>query len=231
MMQTISKEALDFLSKLKENNNREWFNEYKPKFKTLEKDIKLFYQELGGLLNQHDDIEKVKAYRIYRDIRFSKDKTPYKSHYAAHFARHKPELRGGYYLHISPGDHSFVGAGFWNPEKDDLKRVRKEWEMDATEIRAILNDKVCEKHWGKMTGNSLKTAPMGFDREHPDIDLINYKQWIFKHQFSDEEVLSADFCKNIDLQFKIIRPFFDYMTEVLTTDMNGVSLLENKSGK
>src|SRR5699024_7100759 len=107
VMQSIPVEALDFLKQLRENNDRDWFNERKSEFKAIEAEMKGFYAEISTLLNRHDAIQHTKAYRIYRDIRFSKDKTPYKKHFAAHFARQKPALRGGYYLHVEPGDRSF----------------------------------------------------------------------------------------------------------------------------
>lgn len=225
-MQTIPKEALDFLNAIKENNNREWFNERKSEFKDIENQMKAFYGQVELLLNQQDDIQRTKAYRFYRDLRFTKDKTPYKKHFAAIFIRRKPELRGSYYIHIQPGNNSQIGGGFWKPNSADLKRVRKEWELDSTEVREILNDPKFKKHWDKMQGETLKTAPRGFDKAHPDIDLINYKQWIFSHQFSDKEVLSEDFATTVTNYFQELRPFFDYMSEVLTTDMNGVSLIE-----
>lgn len=225
-MQTIPKEALEFLSAIKENNNREWFNERKSEFKDIENQMKAFYGQVELLLNQQDDIQRTKAYRFYRDLRFSKDKTPYKKHFAAIFIRRKPELRGSYYIHIQPGNNSQIGGGFWKPNSADLKRVRKEWELDSTEVREILNNPKFKKHWNEMQGASLKTAPRGFDKAHPDIDLINYKQWIFSHQFSDKEVLSEDFATMVTNYFQELRPFFDYMSEVLTTDMNGVSLIE-----
>src|SRR5690554_8020302 len=118
-MRTIPKEALVFLDKLRKNNNREWFNSHKEDFKVIENQMKGFYQEVGRLMKEHDDISEIKAYRIYRDIRFSKDKTPFKQHFSAYFGRRKPELRGGYYLHIEPGGNSMIGVGFWNPVKSD----------------------------------------------------------------------------------------------------------------
>ena len=225
-MQTIPKEALDFLEDLKNNNNREWFNERKSKFKDLEKQMKSFYAEVEMLLNKEDDIQRTKAYRIYRDIRFSKDKTPYKKHFAAIFIRRKPALRGSYYIHIQPGGKSHIGGGFWKPNREDLWRVRKEWEIDAEEIKEILTNPTFKKHWREMKGDSLKTAPRGFDKNHPDIDLINYKQWIFSQSFSDKEVLAEDFAEKTTTYFKNLRPFFDYMSVILTTDLNGVSILE-----
>lgn len=224
-MNTIPNEALDFLKQLKENNNRDWFNDHKSEFKSLESQMKDFYAQVESGLNETDDIERTKAYRIYRDIRFSKDKTPYKKHFAAVFIRLKPALRGSYYVHIEPGNNSRIGGGFWKPNKEDLNRVRKEWEIDTEEIREILHSKSFKQHWGELLGEQLKTAPMGFDREHPNIDLINYKQWIVQKKFTDKEVLSEDFSQTVVKYFKELRPFFDYMSDVLTTDLNGVSIL------
>lgn len=221
----ISAEVLEFLRELKENNNRDWFNERKSEFKKLELEVKEFGQDVTALLNRHDTIEKTKQFRIYRDIRFSKDKTPYKHHFGIHFRRRKPKLRGGYYLHIEPEGNSFIDVGFWNPARKDLDRVRKEWEIDADEVRKILAHPELKKSWGEMHGDRLKTAPRGFDRDHPDIGLLNYKQWLFQRRFTDSEVQAKDFAKAIDFHFQQIRPFFDYMSDVLTTDLNGVSLI------
>jgi len=221
----VPKDAFTFLKQLKNNNNREWFTEHKAEFKAIEKEMKDFYYQVETLLNTHDTIQKTKAFRIYRDVRFSKDKTPYKKHFAASFTRKKPELRGGYYLHLSPENESFLAVGFWNPNPDDLKRVRKEWQIDASEIRNILKDKKLKKYWGEMQGEQLKSAPSGFDKNEPNIDLINFKAWTFTHQFTDKEVLSPDFAVKVNEYFQTIRPFFDYMSEVLTTDLNGRSLI------
>ncbi|MDR6301016.1 DUF2461 domain-containing protein [Mesonia maritima] len=225
-MEQISPEILAFLKKLHKNNNRDWFEEHKPEFKSLEKKMKSFYQEVGMRLQKHDSIEKVKAFRIYRDVRFSKDKTPYKSHFAASFKRKKPALRGGYYLHIQPENKSFLAVGFWKSEKDDLLRVRKEIELDGEEFQEIIQQKNLQKYWGNMEGEQLKKAPKGFDKDHPFIDLLNFKQYTFTKKFSDEEVLAEDFIDRIDAHFKAIRPFFDYMSSILTTDLNGVSTIE-----
>ena len=176
-------------------------------------------------MNAHDKIEKIKIFRIYRDVRFSKNKLPYKTHFGGSFARHKPELRGGYYLHIQPNNESFIATGFWDPNKEDLLRIRKEFEMDDSEIRAILNNKTFKATWGGFVGDELKTAPRDFDKQHPAIDLIKRKQFIFTKKYSDKEVLSEDFLNEVNTSYKIIRPYFDYMSDVLTTNLNGESLL------
>jgi uncharacterized protein (TIGR02453 family) len=225
MTPTIPAEALRFLKQLKANNNREWFNTHKPKFKAIESEVKTAYNHLGELLNTHDQIDKVKVFRIYRDVRFSKNKLPYKTHFGGSFHRFKPALRGGYYLHIQPHDESFIAIGFWEPVKEDLFRIRKEFELDDSEIRAILNNKTFKTVWGGFIGDELKTAPKGFDKTHPAIDLIRKKQYIFIKRFKDTEVLNPDFISAVNEAFEIARPYLDYMSDVLTTNLNGEFLL------
>ena len=226
MNETIPRETFSFLKRLSQNNNREWFTEHKKEFKEIENEVKQFYNQLSEHLNKHDKIDKVKIFRIYRDVRFSKDKTPYKTHFGGSFHRIKPHLRGGYYLHIQPNNESFIATGFWDPNKEDLLRIRKEFETDAIEIRNIIAEKSFKENWGELAGDEVKTAPKGFSKEHEAIDLIKKKQFIFTKKFTDKEVTSADFMTTVNDNFKAIRPFFNYMSDVLTTDLNGVSLLE-----
>src|SRR5574343_337655 len=127
------KSTLEFLTKLKENNNRDWFVTNKKAFETEQKLAKSFFTSVSEQLGKIDSIERIQIFRIYRDVRFSKDKAPYKNHFSVGFTRTKPMLRGGYYLHIEPGG-SFVGGGFWEPNAADLHRIRKEFEMDDAEI-------------------------------------------------------------------------------------------------
>jgi len=223
-MQQISKGAFDFLLELKKNNNREWFTENKSRFKNIELDVKGFYEAVKSELEKHDKIEKLKMFRIYRDVRFSKDKTPYKPHFAGSFARLGAELRGGYYMRIKPGE-TFLATGFWEPNKDDLFRVRKEWEQDTSELESILGNKEFKMIWGDLKGDGVKTAPKGFDKEHPIIEFIRKKQFIFVREFSDKEVLSEKFIEEVDKSFRAIRPFFDLMSDVLITNLNGERLV------
>lgn len=220
----IVKNVFSFLETLQENNNREWFTEHKEEFKNLESEVKLFYKAAMEKLKAHDEIERLKMFRIYRDVRFSKDKTPYKTHFGGSFSRAGVQLRGGYYLHLQP-EGSFIAAGFWEPNKEDLHRIRKEFELDATEIREIINAKTFKSVWGDFVGETLKTAPKGFDREHPNIDLIKRKQFVFTRKFTDKKVLSPDFLVTIDKSFREVRPYFDLMSDILTTNLNGESLV------
>ena len=221
----ISKDAFSFFKRLQENNNRDWFNEHKPEFKKIEFNVKATYNYLGELMNQHDIIDKVKVFRIYRDVRFSKNKLPYKTHFGGSYHRKKPELRGGYYLHIQPNNESFIAIGFWEPNKEDLMRIRKEFEMDDEEIRDILDNETFKSTWGSFVGEELKTAPRGFEKDHPAIDLIRKKQFIFIKKYKDKEVLDDGFIEDVNQSFIDARPYLDYMSDVLTTNLNGESLL------
>ncbi|WP_075342379.1 DUF2461 domain-containing protein [Tenacibaculum agarivorans] len=217
--------TFQFLNQLSENNNRDWFAEHKSEFDAVQKEVKQFYKAVQEQLEQHDEIEKHKFFRIYRDVRFSKDKTPYKTHFAGSFSRNGAHLRGGYYLRLKSGE-SFLAGGFWEPNKDDLFRIRKEIEIDAAEFREILADPEFQKYFGdKFEGEELKTAPKGFDKTHPDIDLIRKKGYIAVRNFTDKEVLSKNFLQEIDKSYQALRPFFDLMSSVLTTNLNGESLL------
>tara|TARA_R110000868_G_scaffold72823_4_gene211713 strand:- start:2209 stop:2886 length:678 start_codon:yes stop_codon:yes gene_type:complete len=222
---SIPKETIEFLSKLEKNNNRDWFNDHKKEFKSIETEVKKIYNTVFENLKEHDDVDKVKLFRIYRDVRFSKNKLPYKTHFGGSFNRVKPNLRGGYYLHIAPNNESFIATGFWEPNKDDLLRMRKEFEMDDQEMREIINNKAFKNVWGELVGDEVKSAPKGFNRDHKAIDLIKKKQYIFTKKYTDTEVLKPNFIENVNASFKVIRPYFNYMSDVLTTDLNGVSLI------
>ncbi|WP_031428655.1 DUF2461 domain-containing protein [Flavimarina sp. Hel_I_48] len=222
----LNEDIFKFLNALKENNQREWMAENKPWYLKNEALLKSFYGEIQDGLNTFDHIEKTKVFRIHRDVRFSKNKTPYNVHRSASFSREGAHRRGGYYLRIEPGGKSRMAGGFFNPNPADLKRIRKEFEVDAAPIRTILNATKFKKAFsGLNTNNQVKTAPRGFDIENPANDLIKNKSFVVSHSFSDQEVLSANFKEQLLDHYRLLQPFFEYMSEVLTTDLNGASLL------
>ena len=227
MTSRISPSNLTFLSKLKDHNNRDWFNENKEEFQKEQAMIAAFADGLLKVLNTHDLIETPtgakSVYRIFRDTRFSKDKTPYKTYWGGSFKRATKFRRGGYYFHIEPGN-SFVGGGFWGPNANDLKLIREDISFDSTTLRKILNSDSFISTFDLLQGDQLKTTPKGFDANDEAIDLLRYKQFLLLRKFSDEEVLSADFQNQVSQTFINMRPFLDYMTEVLTSDINGLSV-------
>ena len=220
----ISNSIFSFFKRLKLNNNREWFLENKSVFKSHESQIKIFGEELKNRLNKFDNIDRFKVFRIYRDIRFSKDKTPFKTHFGLTWHRIKPKYRGGYYLHLCPGNN-FLACGFWDPNPNDLKRIRQELIFDAQDFKELINTTSFQSNWGELKGSELKTAPRGVDKNHPDIKLIRKKQFIFSINYSNKEVCEKNFIVSLEESIKKVRPFVDYMSEVLTTDENGESLL------
>ena len=221
----FEKSNFQYLKDLQNNNNREWFTEHKPTFLKHQKNLKELFLDMQLDLEEHDEIDKMKIYRIYRDVRFSKDKTPYNPRFAVSFSRLGKQLRGGYFLQIKPGE-TLLGGGFWQPEKDDLYRLRKEIEQDAFEFREILENKDFVKYFGgKFGGDELKSAPRGFDKEHKDIDLLRKKGFIAIRNFTDAEVLAPNFLEEVNKSYLALRPFFNLFSDVLTTNLNGESII------
>ncbi|MGL1888279.1 MAG: DUF2461 domain-containing protein [Reichenbachiella sp.] len=221
------KPALTFLNELSNNNNREWFNSNKDNYLTVREEVISFSDELLSELNQFDQIEtptgKKSLHRIYRDVRFSKDKTPYSTYFGGGFKRATAARRGGFYFHIESGNTHIIG-GFWGPNAKDLLQIRKQVQQDPDALTNIISSKEFTSHFGQLLGNQLKTAPRGFEKDDPAIELLRYKQYLVRHHFSDQEVLQKDFAQKMAQQFKNMLPFFDYMSDVLTTDLNGFDL-------
>ena len=220
----LTPDIFSFFRQLERNNNREWFEAHKADFKALETSVKQFGQALKDQLNQHDSIDRFKVFRIYRDVRFSKDKTPYKTHFGMAWHRTKPELRGGYYLHLKPKD-IFLACGFWDPNPADLKRIRQELAVDGDEYRNIINHPSFKSVWGQLQGDAVKTAPKGYAKDHPNIDLLRHKQHIFMKRYTEKDVSSPNFIDQIDSALQAVRPFLDFMSAVLTTNADGEPLV------
>ncbi len=227
MNPTIPKAVFDFLLKLKKNNNRDWMLEHKKEYLANEKALKEFYTAVEKGLNVTDEIATTKVFRINRDIRFSNDKTPYNVHRSVSYSRAGAQRRGGYYLRLESGN-SYMAGGFFEPNPADLLRIRKEFEMDSSEIREILNQKDFKKAFGNLNQEyAVKTAPKGFSKEDENIDLIKLKNFFVQHRFTDEEVFAVDFKDNLINHYQLLRPFSNYMSDVLSTDLNGESLLDD----
>ncbi|MGZ3901746.1 MAG: DUF2461 domain-containing protein, partial [Bacteroidia bacterium] len=132
--------------------------------------------------------------------------------------------RGTYYFHIEPGN-TFVAGGFWGPNPEDLKRIRDEFSYDPGPFRKILKSKTFTKTFGKLQGERIKTTPKGFDANDAAIDLLRFKQFQLIKKFTDKEALDKNFMKEVNTAFKNMRPFLDYMSDVLTTDVNGIPVI------
>lgn len=227
----ISTDTLHFLEALAEHNQREWFEANRSVYEQAHKNMIAFAESLLAEMQKHDQIVhasgKRTLMRIYRDVRFSKDKSPYKNYWGGGLKRDTPDLRGGYYFHIQPGK-SYVGGGFWGPNKEDLLRIRQDIAGDDEPLREIISDEHFQKMFGELGGDKVKTNPKGFSKDHPAIDLIRHKQFIVSRSFTDGQVTSDTFIQEIVRTYVAMRPFFNYMSEVLTTDANGIPLHESR---
>jgi uncharacterized protein (TIGR02453 family) len=220
----ISKESFIFLDDLAKHNNRDWFQKNKDRYLSAQANIVLFADALLEKMQEHDNIQtasgKKSLFRIYRDVRFAKEKTPYNTHWSGSFKRATRLLRGGYYFHLKPG-HSFLAGGFWGPNPQDMKRIRSDIDSGFRYWKKMLANKKMVQTFGSLRGEKVPTVPRGFNKDHPAIDLLRHKQFLLQHNFSDKEVLGRDFVGLADSVFKDMRPFLNFMSEVLTTDTNG----------
>lgn len=214
MIQTIT---FDFLNKLKKNNNKEWFDRHRPLYEAAKKDAQVFIDELIASISKFDSavkhLEAKKCmFRINRDIRFSKDKTPYKINIGASISPGgKGSFTAGYYIHLQPGA-SFLAGGMWQPEAPLLHAIRQEIDYNAKEFKKIISHKDFKKCFGALSDeDKLKTVPKGYDKTHPEIELLKNKSFIVVHDLKDKEVLSKDFLKHCSTVFKAMYPFNSFL--------------------
>lgn len=228
-MDYISQHNIKFLQDLSQNNNREWFSVNKDRYTDAHNEMIEFTEKLIAELEKQDkivsDSGKRSLFRIYRDVRFSEDKSPYKNYWAGRITRDTPYLRGGYYFRVEP-DKAFIASGFWGPNSTDLKLIRDHISLDPKPLRKILASKNFINTFGELEGEKVKSAPKGFSKEDPAIDLLRYKQMFVTKPYLYKEMTSPGLINTMVKDFKQIRPFLDYMSEILTHDVNGVPLLK-----
>lgn len=218
-MKNIPKPWYNFLLELSVNNNREWFEENKPRYLEIKNQTKLFAAHVFWALNSFDSSlqipgEKPYLFRIYRDARFAKGK-PFKNHFWFLFSQGgKPMMhqRWGFYLHIQPWN-TFLIAGIWRPEPFLLKNIRKNINEDSTEIKNILENKKIKKYFS-LRWEQVKTAPKWYKKDNENIALLRYKEFYLLRNFSDEEVLSENFFDEIVSSAKIALPINQYLNKL-----------------
>lgn len=213
--------TLEFLRLLKKNNNREWFNANKAKYETARQEFEVFVQDLIPSIGKFDkDIRGVEAkkciFRIYRDVRFSKDKSPYKNHFGAFITYTGKNSNGpGYYFHIEPGN-CFLAGGIYQPGGDKLNLIRKEIDFNLKDFKRILKHADFVKYFGGLSEmGKLKTAPKGFPGNHPAIELLKQKSYIVSHKISEKQVLSEDFLTYTLKTFRALRPLNKFLNTAL----------------
>lgn len=209
----IKPETLAFIADVAKNNNREWFAEHKGRYETAKLDIYAFAEQMIPILAAIDpefpiDTPPKKCLmRIYRDVRFSKNKDPYKSNYGITFdVKGRGVTTPDYYLHIQPGK-SFLGVGFWMPEAAVLKKIREEIDYNTSEFLEIVNAAAFKKIFKLSKEDTLKNAPKGYDPEHPQIEFLKLKSFIATYPLKDEELLKPDFVNKLKTALETIYPF------------------------
>jgi uncharacterized protein (TIGR02453 family) len=212
---------LTFLKAISKNNNREWFEKNKPKYldakkqfehflETLHKELLTFDESLAGLN------PRKQGFRIYRDVRFSKDKRPYKTNMGAGFSAHgKMEQEPGYYIHIEPGK-SFVAGGIYMPDAERLSKIRQEIDYNASEFLKILKDKKFKKYFPSLDDfDRLKTAPKGYPKDHQHIELLKNKSYVVSYRFTDKDITNKDFVKKVATACKTLKPLNDFLMKAI----------------
>jgi len=219
-METIKKTTLSFLSDLKKNNNREWFRSNQAGYSDAKKNFENLVQKIIYEIALFDPIMKgleVKScvYRINRDIRFSNDKSPYKSHFGAFIVRggkKNGDKFAGYYVHIEPGK-SLIAGGAYMPPSPWLAAIREKIDQESSSFIKILNRKDFIKYFGKIDGEKLKNPPRGYNSDNPNIDLLKFKSYLVVNEVPDRTVLSQDYFEHVILVLRSMKPFNDFLND------------------
>jgi len=217
-MSIIKKSTLDFLTEIKCNNNRDWFIANRPKYLEAKENFEVFVQEVIDRIVQFEPImkgleAKSCVYRINRDIRFSNDKSPYKSHFGAFIVRggrKNGDRFAGYYFHIEPGA-SILAGGAYMPPMPWLTAIREKISDYPEELISITKSKDFIKYFEKLDGDKLKTAPKGYPSDHPQIELLKYKSFLVVNNAPDKLVLSKEYQDHVINVFKTMKPLNDYL--------------------
>ncbi|WP_420154420.1 DUF2461 domain-containing protein [Siphonobacter sp.] len=223
-MPQIPASTLKFLKELAQNNTREWFQIHKKEWEGVKSNFEETVQDLIYRIGQFENLAGIRVqdcnYRIARDVRFSPDKSPYKTWLAASFGEGgRKSSKMDYYLHIAPGK-SFLGGGMWESTPSQLAKFRQEIDYNPQEIKGIIEAPAFKAHFGEPEGTSLKTAPKGYPKDHPEIELLRRTQLFFSHSFTDQEVLSPTFTQKVEESCLLLKPYLDFLNLIFeeTTD-------------
>lgn len=218
---------LQFLSELKENNNRDWMHDNKSRYNKMKAEFEFFVELLINEIRGFDPsigavTPKECIFRLNRDIRFSADKTPYKTHFGAFVAKDGRKSKyGGYYLHITPGE-SFMAGGVYCPMSAELKKIRREVALEGDELLEIIKNPGFKSVFGELWGEKLKTAPRDYPKDHKYIELLRHKHFIVNAPLTNDQVTSDDFMAQVIPAFKTLYPFNRFLNEALEIDRSEV---------
>lgn len=218
-MEQIKKSTLEFLAELKDNNNRDWFLDNKPRYLDAKSNYEAFVKEILDNIIEIDPIMKGLevgscTYRINRDIRFTNDKSPYKSHLGAFMVRggkQNGDRYAGYYFHVEPGNNSMFAGGAYMPPAPWLATIRERIDEEGDKLVKIINDPEFKAFFGVIEGEKLKSAPKGYGRDHPHIELLKLKSYMAVKMIPDKVVTSAK-CHDIVVEAaRLTKPLNDFL--------------------
>jgi uncharacterized protein (TIGR02453 family) len=213
------KPVLDFLDDLSQNNNKAWFDANRERYERAKAGFEEFVQLLIAEIGKFDDLGTLSAkectFRINRDIRFSKDKTPYKTNMGASIAPGgKKSTRQSYYFHLAPHNQSFAAGGLHMPTPEQLAKFRQAIDRDAASFKKIINAKDFRQYFGPLDGEKLATAPKGYPKDHPEIELLKLKEVVAGHRLTDKQVLAPTIVTDAARAFKALKPFLKYLDSI-----------------
>jgi len=214
------KATLDFLRDLRTNNTKQWFDQHRKRYDTARANFEEFISDLIANFGAVEDLTGVTAkeciFRINRDVRFSPDKSPYKTNMSAVIGKggRKPTGRS-YYIQIAPDGQSMLAGGVHTPSSQELDNVRHRIAEDAAGFKKIIQAAAFTRYFGRLQGESLKTAPQGFAKDHPAIELLRFKQFLAEHTVSDAQVIAPEFTGHVVEIFKAMKPFVAYLQSAI----------------
>ncbi len=209
---------LTFLTELKENNNREWFEANKQRYLTLKDKYEVWLEKVIEGISQFDPVTgkpsvKDCVFRIYRDVRFSKDKLPYKTHFGAFIAQGgRKSIKAGYYVHIEPGN-SLMGGGIYMPAPENLKKIRNEIYFNSDGFKKILNEPSFKKIFTELYNDKISRPPREYDPGFADTELLKYKSYFVERSFTDREVLAENFADEVVKSCRMILPMNNFLNK------------------
>jgi uncharacterized protein (TIGR02453 family) len=212
--------TLDFLLALQKHNNKAWFEAHRAGYQEarlrFEEYVDAFIDEFRPMEDFANLSAKACFFRINRDVRFSKDKSPYKSNMGAPVALGgKHSIRAPYYIHLEPPDKSFLAGGVYAPTPEQLAAIREAIDRDPEPLKAAINHRAFKKYFGTLSGEKLKTPPRGYAADHPEIELLKFKQFITIHPLSDKDVLAPRLLSHTVEVFAVLKPLLDWLNQSL----------------
>ena len=217
----LQPKTIQFLKELSKNNNKPWFDEHRKDYEAAKKDFEQFTESMmDDMRPLVPELEGQRAkdlvFRIFRDVRFSKDKTPYKPNFGAAFSRGgKKDVGAGYSLHIEPGGKCFAGGGVWMPDGPMLKKIRQEIDYNLEGFEKIINEKSFKKLFPKIDGERLSRPPQGYEADNPAIEYLKLKSFTVGTPIPDKDLTDKDFNKKVVEIFTVMKPFLDFMNEAV----------------